>query len=126
MIVAARHLPISEVWRAGICPQEDFAHLGSRLNRLPRRLDFRDNLSAKMLMNKDVSKWLLIAPATRDPKQIDKHLNRLKIIAARNPALSSDIQALYQGIVRAANENVARAPAAASGNADEEDGNDER
>lgn len=73
----------------------------------------RDAMTAKMLMNKDFSKWLLISPKTADPKVIDKHVQRLAAIAAKNPVIAQDIQAFQQTLMRAANENVASINSAA-------------
>lgn len=78
----------------------------------------RDVLSAKALMSTELSKWIASAPATTSPKAINSHLDRLSAIAARQPALQADIQALQQRIRQAANDLTGQAAASgpASGN----------
>lgn len=62
----------------------------------------KDAVSARLLMTRSVSKWLASAPATTSPKAIDAHFRRLTDIAAREPAISGEIQTLQQRLVEAA------------------------
>ena len=71
----------------------------------------RDVLSARALMSTDLTKWLAQAPATRNPAAVDRHLAKLSDIAAKNPAIASDIKAFGDMIARAANDNVTAAAA---------------
>lgn len=65
----------------------------------------RDILNARMLMSPKIQKWIAQAPKTANPKAIDAHFGRLDAIARAEPALAGDIEALRQGIMRAANDN---------------------
>lgn len=65
----------------------------------------RDILNARMLMSPKIQKWVAQAPKTANPKAIDAHFGRLEAIARSEPALAGDIEALRQGIIRAANDN---------------------
>lgn len=72
----------------------------------------RDILNARMLMSPKIQKWIAQAPKTANPKAIDAHFGRLEAIARAEPALAGDIEALRQGIMRAANDNPATTLAA--------------
>lgn len=74
----------------------------------------RDVLTARALMNTDLSKWLASAPSTRSPAAINAHFERLSSIAARQPAIQSDISALQQRIREAANDLTGQAAASGS------------
>jgi hypothetical protein len=77
-------------------------------------------LSAKALMNPDLSRWLASAPTRSGPGQIRGHIQRLSQIAARNPAIAQDVTGLQQLLLRAANDNGMGAKVAASeGESDE-------
>lgn len=71
----------------------------------------RDALSAKALMSTDLTKWLATAPATTSPKAINSHFDRLKAIAARQPALQADIRQLQERMMNAANDFTGKAAA---------------
>lgn len=66
----------------------------------------RDVLAARSLLSTDLTNWLRTAPRTTSPKAINTHYDRLATIAARNPALQSDIARLQQMIMEAANNNA--------------------
>jgi hypothetical protein len=66
----------------------------------------RDALAARALMSPKITGWLRSAPKTSDPKAINAHIDRLKAIAVREPALAPVVQDIEQIIMRAANENV--------------------
>lgn len=70
-----------------------------------------NNISARLLMNKDVSRWLASAPKTRSPAAIDAHFKRLSQIAAREPVISGEIQTLQQRLMDAAKGMSGPAPA---------------
>lgn len=74
----------------------------------------RDAISARLLMSTDVQKWLRTAPRTSSPKAISAHIDRLKAIATREPALAGQIEQLQQAAMRAANDNVRAAAAGSS------------
>lgn len=74
----------------------------------------RDALSARALMSPKITGWLRSAPRTSDPKAINMHFDRLKAIAAREPALAPEIERLQEIVMRAANENSVTSRAAAS------------
>jgi len=70
-----------------------------------------NNISARLLMNRDVSRWLASAPKTQSPAAIDAHFKRLSQIAAREPVISGEIQTLQQRLMDAAKGMSGPAPA---------------
>lgn len=79
------------------------------------------NLSARALMNKDLSRWLAAGPRARVPEAIRRHIDRLQLVARANPAISQEVTGLRQALLNAVNDNapvVSRA--AASGGSDAE------
>lgn len=73
-----------------------------------------DLLSARALMSPKITGWLRSAPKSADPKAINAWVDRLKVIAVREPALAPEVQRIQDGLSRAANSNITPA-AAASG-----------
>ena len=67
----------------------------------------RDLLSARMLLNPRITKWIATAPRTQSPAAIDKHFGRLGDIAKAEPALAGEIETLRKAILGAANDNAA-------------------
>jgi hypothetical protein len=53
--------------------------------------DLTDKLSARALMNTDLSKWIVRAPATSDPAKIQKYVALLSGVATRNPPIANDV-----------------------------------
>ncbi len=80
----------------------------------------RDALSAKALMSTELTKWLATAPATTSPKAINSHFDRLKAIAARQPALQADIRQLQDRMMNAANDFTGKAAASRPNTSEEE------
>lgn len=68
----------------------------------------RDIVSARALMSTDFTNWVKSAPKSNDPSAINRHMAQLANIAAKNPAISGDIQALQQALGKVANDNVGR------------------
>lgn len=73
------------------------------------------NLSAKALMNPDLSRWISVAPRLSTPASIQRHVARLVRIEAKNPSIAPEIgfirEAVSQSPSRAAaanNENRRR------------------
>lgn len=62
-------------------------------------------LSAKALMNPELSAWLPIAARTATPTAMRTQLGRLARIAARNPAIAQEVNGLRQTLSSAANDN---------------------
>lgn len=80
------------------------------------------NLSARALMNPDLTRWLATGTRLRTPAQISAHIRRLSTVAGRAPGLQSEIQALQQGLINFANDNAGGlARGAASGGDEIED-----
>lgn len=71
----------------------------------------KDAISARMVMTPSISKWIASAPATATPKAINSHFDRLTGIAAREPAISGEIQTLQQRLMDAAKGMSGPAPA---------------
>lgn len=66
----------------------------------------RDIMNARMLLNKDISNWIKNVPSGSVQGAMDVHMARLNAIAAKNPALASDIGRLKQAMQSAANTNT--------------------
>jgi hypothetical protein len=62
-----------------------------------------DFLSARAAVSTDLTNWLRSTPATRSPQLVARHMDKLALIAARNPALQPDIQALQQRLSESLN-----------------------
>lgn len=73
-------------------------------------------LSAKALMNPDMSRWLAVAPRMSTAGAIRSHIGRLAGIAARNPGLEQEILPFRDSLLNAANDNAERAAAASGPN----------
>lgn len=73
-------------------------------------------LSARALMNPDMSRWLAVAPRMTTAGAIRSHIGRLAGIAARNPGLEQEILPFRDSLLNAANDNAERAAAASDPN----------
>lgn len=73
-------------------------------------------LSARALMNPDMSRWLAVAPRMSTAGAIRSHIGRLAGIAARNPGLEQEILPFRDSLLNAANDNAERAAAASDPN----------
>lgn len=58
-----------------------------------------EKMSARSLMNPDVSRWLSVAPRQTDEKSILQHIAKLPGIAARNPAIEREVLNLQQSLL---------------------------
>jgi hypothetical protein len=58
------------------------------------------NLSAKALMNPDMSRWLAAAPRAASGGAISRHIGRLDEIAKKNPAIAQNVIQLKDAIVQ--------------------------
>lgn len=72
------------------------------------------NLSAKALMNPDLSRWLKNAVAQRDGVMINNYIARLGKIAKNNAPIRAEVTLLQDKLVAAANDNLGRAGSAAA------------
>lgn len=70
-------------------------------------------VGGRLLASPGVARALARIGGSRSPRQARAAVERLSSIAARNPALASDIGQLQQGLMRALNDNLER-PLAAS------------
>lgn len=57
-------------------------------------------LSARALMNPDVSKWLSVAPRQTNPAAIASHVEKLTTIAARNPVIAHEVLDLQKSLMQ--------------------------
>lgn len=55
-------------------------------------------MSARSLMNPDVSRWLATAPRQTTPEAIQSHVGRLTAIAARNPVIAHEVLDLQKSL----------------------------
>lgn len=55
-------------------------------------------MSARSLMNPDVSRWLATAPRQTSPAAIQTHVGRLTAIAARNPVIAHEVLDLQKSL----------------------------
>lgn len=78
----------------------------------------REMMTAKMLLNPNITKWLRQAPRTANPRAIDAHFAKLKTIAKTSPAIADDIERFSQSIFAAANDNAGIPAAAGDGEKD--------
>lgn len=79
----------------------------------------REYMTAKMLLNPNITKWLKMAPKTTNPRAIDAHFAKLQAIAKTSPALADDIERFSQAIFSAANDNAGVRAAAGDGEKDQ-------
>ncbi len=79
----------------------------------------REMMTAKMLLNPNITKWLRQAPRTANPRAIDAHFAKLKTIAKTSPAIADDIERFSQSIFAAANDNAGIPAAAGDGEKDQ-------
>lgn len=56
------------------------------------------SLSARALMNPDLSRWLASAPRQTSPLAIQRHIEKLPGIAGRNPGIANDVIGLRDGL----------------------------
>jgi hypothetical protein len=82
----------------------------------------RDAVSAKSLMSPKITSWLRLAPKTDDPKAVGDWINRLKVIAVREPALGPEVQRIQGALLGGANQNIT--PALAASEPDQGKGNE--
>lgn len=73
-----------------------------------------DHVSARLLMNPDVSKWIATAPATVRKASMAAHIGRLTAIATNNPSIAPEVQGLQQRLMGAVNDNLPKAGQAAA------------
>lgn len=73
----------------------------------------RDGRNVKILLSPKITRWVLNAPKTANPKAIDKHFSQLGNIAKAEPALAGEVEFLHKAILGAANDNAAKMSAAA-------------
>ncbi len=68
-------------------------------------------LSARAIMNPDISRWLAAAPRASTPSAIRAHIERLQPIARlqRNQAVAQEIIGLRQALLNAVNDNLPQA-----------------
>ena len=66
-------------------------------------------LSAKALMSPKITRWITNAPNTRDPKVIDEYFARLSTIAARQPSVQGEVEAIRTMIMDAARNSPRQA-----------------
>lgn len=59
-----------------------------------------EKLSARSLMNTDLSKWLAMAPRQTTEQGIMSHIGKLTSIAAKNPAIANDVLDLQHGLMQ--------------------------
>lgn len=70
------------------------------------------NLSAKALMNPDMSRWLKNAVAQRDGTMINNYIARLGKIAKSNAPIRAEVALLQEKLLAAANDNTWRSAVA--------------
>lgn len=68
-------------------------------------------LSARALMNQDLSRWIAQAPRMTSEAQIDRHINRLATLATREPVIAQDIVGIQRAIQEAFESTPTRAAA---------------
>ena len=76
-------------------------------------------LSARALMNPDMSRWLAGATRASTPSAIRQHIARLAVVERANPALTQEITGLRQALLNAVNDNVLPATGRAAASPDE-------
>lgn len=70
------------------------------------------NLSARALMNPDVSRWVLAGARANTPRAIGQHIEELGTIAARNPQIANDVLGLQAQLQQALGASPVRQAAA--------------
>ena len=70
--------------------------------------------AGKLLASPRFARWLASAPKSANPQARASHIKQLTSIAARNPSIAEDVQALQQQLMNVANDNVSAV--AAGGN----------
>lgn len=68
-------------------------------------------LSGKVLASPAFARWLARAPRTADPAATARHVERLKAIAAREPALSPDVIKISDYLARSVSQSPGRVAA---------------
>jgi hypothetical protein len=76
----------------------------------------RNILTAKALMSPKITRWIATAPSTTSPAAINQHFQRLGAIAAQEPALAGDIQAIQKALYDAASQSPGKLAAEEKGN----------
>lgn len=71
-------------------------------------------LSAKAMMNPNLSRWLAAAPRATTSQAVRSHIDRLTVIARANPVIAQEITGLRQALMNAINDNVPQAGRAAA------------
>ena len=61
------------------------------------------NLSAKALMNPDMTKWLAAAPRASTTGAINRHIARLETVARKNPTIAQDVGHLKDALLQSIN-----------------------
>lgn len=69
----------------------------------------------RMLLNPDFTNWLRTLPNSANPDVINRRFAALRSIAARTPAMATDVQAFERYLMGAVNDNSARIAAEPSG-----------
>jgi len=69
------------------------------------------NISARMLMSPNMSRWLAQAARQTTPRGIERQIERLRLVATRDPAIAQDALGLQQYLQRAIAETPSRAAA---------------
>jgi hypothetical protein len=69
------------------------------------------NISARMLMSPNVSRWVARMPRQTTPEAISRHIERLGTIAARDPAIAQDALGLQRYLQQAISSAPTRAAA---------------
>lgn len=74
----------------------------------------RDVLGARALLSKDISKWLVNAPRTTNPKAIDRHVSQLSAVAGGTSPYRMEAQQLLEYLQTNARQAANTSAAAAS------------
>lgn len=76
----------------------------------------RDMLSARMLLNPKITRWIATAPRTTDPAVINAHIGRLESMSRAGAIGRMDAQAIQDYLRAAAGQSPSRAAAQDEGN----------
>ena len=76
----------------------------------------RDMLSARMLLNPKITKWIATAPRTTDPAAINAHIGRLESMSRAGTIGRMDAQAIQDYLRAAVGQSPGRAAAEDEGN----------
>lgn len=79
-------------------------------------------LSARALMNPDVSRWLQVGARLSTPQSIRSHIGRLSAIATRDPAIAQEVLGLRRSLLQGANDNFGSAAAASGADGEPQSG----